>query len=142
VRGAALQPRPGPPDHARNCLTRECEAARGGLWAAARPMRQTLSEARAAARAAPPPRPQPTHHAPLTHAPPHTLLPPPPPPQVIGAVVDVQFEEGELPPILTALEVEGHEVRLVLEVAQHMGENTVRIMERDWRGRGGSLIWE
>merc|ERR1719424_260206 len=39
--------------------------------------------------------------------------------QVIGAVVDVQFE-GELPPMLTALEVEGHEVRLVLEVAQHL----------------------
>jgi ATP synthase F1 beta subunit len=47
--------------------------------------------------------------------------------QVIGAVVDVQFE-GELPPILNALEVkvaDGAE-RLVLEVAQHLGENTVR----------------
>lgn len=46
-------------------------------------------------------------------------------PQVIGAVVDVQFE-GELPNIATALEVEDHDVRLVLEVANHMGENTVR----------------
>ena len=46
--------------------------------------------------------------------------------QVIGAVVDVQFESGQLPSILSALEVEGHEVRLVLEVAQHLGENTVR----------------
>jgi F-type H+-transporting ATPase subunit beta len=45
--------------------------------------------------------------------------------QVIGAVVDVQFEEG-LPPILNALEVEGTQERLVLEVAQHLGENTVR----------------
>ena len=45
--------------------------------------------------------------------------------QVIGAVVDVQFE-GKLPAILSALEVQGHEVRLVLEVAQHLGENTVR----------------
>ena len=45
-------------------------------------------------------------------------------PQVIGAVVDVHFE-GELPPILTALEVE-HDVRLVLEVAQHTGDHTVR----------------
>lgn len=45
--------------------------------------------------------------------------------QVIGAVVDVQFE-GELPNIATALEVEDHDVRLVLEVANHMGENTVR----------------
>ena len=45
--------------------------------------------------------------------------------QVIGAVVDVQFE-GELPNIATALEVEDHDVRLVLEVASHMGENTVR----------------
>jgi len=40
---------------------------------------------------------------------------------VIGAVVDVQFEAGKLPPILNALEVQGHNVRLVLEVAQHLG---------------------
>merc|ERR1711994_788866 len=44
---------------------------------------------------------------------------------VIGAVVDVQFEEG-LPEILNALDVEGRSPRLVLEVAQHLGENTVR----------------
>jgi F-type H+-transporting ATPase subunit beta len=50
--------------------------------------------------------------------------------QVIGAVVDVQFE-GELPPMLSALEVEGHNVRLVLEVAQHLGENTVRTIAMD-----------
>jgi len=52
--------------------------------------------------------------------------------QVIGAVVDVQFD-GELPPILNALEVtvaEG-EPRLVLEVAQHMGESTVRTIAMD-----------
>lgn len=42
---------------------------------------------------------------------------------VIGAVVDVQFDEG-LPPILNALEVSGRESRLVLEVAQHLGEQT------------------
>lgn len=40
---------------------------------------------------------------------------------VIGAVVDVQFEDG-LPPILNALEVQEREPRLVLEVAQHLGE--------------------
>lgn len=40
---------------------------------------------------------------------------------VIGAVVDVQFDEG-LPPILNALEVAGRDSRLVLEVAQHLGE--------------------
>jgi hypothetical protein len=40
---------------------------------------------------------------------------------VIGAVVDVQFETGNLPAILNALEVQGHESRLVLEVAQHLG---------------------
>src|SRR5690606_32266555 len=45
--------------------------------------------------------------------------------QVIGAVVDVAFE-GELPPILTALETENNGSRLVLEVAQHLGENTAR----------------
>merc|ERR1719287_454989 len=45
--------------------------------------------------------------------------------QVIGAVVDVQFDE-KLPKILNALEVETEGERLVLEVAQHLGENTVR----------------
>ena len=42
---------------------------------------------------------------------------------VIGAVVDVQFE-GELPPILNALEVQDRTSRLVLEVAQHLGLNS------------------
>merc|ERR1712214_179482 len=49
---------------------------------------------------------------------------------VIGAVVDVQFDEG-LPEILNALDVKGREPRLVLEVAQHMGENTVRTIAMD-----------
>merc|ERR1712227_353716 len=49
---------------------------------------------------------------------------------VIGAVVDVQFD-GELPPILNSLEVEDHDIRLVLEIAQHMGENTVRTIAMD-----------
>lgn len=50
--------------------------------------------------------------------------------QVIGAVVDVQFE-GNLPPILNALEVQGVETRLVLEVAQHLGGNNVRAIAMD-----------
>ncbi|GMN12681.1 F0F1 ATP synthase subunit beta [Altererythrobacter sp. MTPC7] len=50
--------------------------------------------------------------------------------QVIGAVVDVQFE-GELPPILTALETKNGDNTLVLEVAQHLGENTVRTIAMD-----------
>merc|ERR1719225_1137917 len=50
--------------------------------------------------------------------------------QVIGAVVDVQFE-GELPPILNALEVQGTDHRLVLEVAQHLGGNNVRTIALD-----------
>jgi len=50
--------------------------------------------------------------------------------QVIGAVVDVQFE-GALPPILNALEVEGVANRLVLEVAQHLGGNNVRTIALD-----------
>ncbi|CAH1981645.1 unnamed protein product [Acanthoscelides obtectus] len=49
---------------------------------------------------------------------------------VIGAVVDVQFDD-ELPPILNALEVENRSPRLVLEVAQHLGENTVRTIAMD-----------
>ncbi len=50
--------------------------------------------------------------------------------QVIGAVVDVRFD-GELPAILTALETDNNGSRLVLEVAQHLGENTVRTIAMD-----------
>ncbi|WP_414901340.1 F0F1 ATP synthase subunit beta [Sphingomonas flavalba] len=50
--------------------------------------------------------------------------------QVIGAVVDVTFE-GRLPAILSALETDNNGARLVLEVAQHLGENTVRTIAMD-----------
>ena len=50
--------------------------------------------------------------------------------QIIGAVVDVAFE-GDLPAILTALETKNGETTLVLEVAQHLGENTVRTIAMD-----------
>src|ERR1700757_3791552 len=56
--------------------------------------------------------------------------------QVIGAVVDVEFE-GHLPAILSALETTntdqrtGQPFRLVLEVAQHLGENVVRTIAMD-----------
>ena len=50
--------------------------------------------------------------------------------QVIGAVVDVKFS-GELPAILNALETDNLGNRLVLEVAQHLGENTVRCIAMD-----------
>jgi len=49
---------------------------------------------------------------------------------VIGAVVDVQFDEG-LPPILNSLEVKNRTPRLILEVAQHLGENVVRTIAMD-----------
>ena len=84
----------------------------------------------------------PTHHHHLhreyRHTPPTPCptTPSPTPPRTqphrrtIGAVVDVQFE-GALPPILNALEVQGFENRLVLEVAQHLGENMVRTIAMD-----------
>ena len=50
--------------------------------------------------------------------------------QIIGAVVDVSFT-GTLPAILSALETENNGNRLVLEVAQHLGENTVRTIAMD-----------
>jgi len=50
--------------------------------------------------------------------------------QVLGAVVDVHFD-GDLPYILNALETENQGNRLVLEVAQHLGENTVRTIAMD-----------
>jgi F-type H+/Na+-transporting ATPase subunit beta len=50
--------------------------------------------------------------------------------QILGAVVDVQFE-GALPAILNALETENEGKRLILEVAQHLGENVVRCVAMD-----------
>ena len=50
--------------------------------------------------------------------------------QIIGAVVDVKFD-GELPEILTALECKNGDNRLVLEVAQHLGETSVRTIAMD-----------
>src|ERR1700756_3578772 len=56
--------------------------------------------------------------------------------QIIGAVIDVEFD-GQLPAILNALETSntdqrtGKPFRLVLEVAQHLGENTVRTIAMD-----------
>jgi F-type H+-transporting ATPase subunit beta len=50
--------------------------------------------------------------------------------QVLGAVVDVQFD-GDLPAILNALHVDNQGKKLVLEVAQHLGENTVRTIAMD-----------
>ena len=50
--------------------------------------------------------------------------------QVIGAVVDVEFD-GELPAIQNAIEVDNNGQRLVLEVAQHLGESVVRTIAMD-----------
>jgi F-type H+-transporting ATPase subunit beta len=50
--------------------------------------------------------------------------------QVMGAVIDVQFE-GDLPEILNALHCQNNEKLLVLEVAQHLGENSVRTIAMD-----------
>jgi len=51
--------------------------------------------------------------------------------QIMGAVVDVMFEEGQLPEVLNALNVEREDGILVLEVAQHLGENIVRTIAMD-----------
>ena len=48
--------------------------------------------------------------------------------QIIGTVVDVEFNEGELPALFNALEVEEVTERLVLEVEQHIGNNWVRCL--------------
>jgi F-type H+/Na+-transporting ATPase subunit beta len=51
--------------------------------------------------------------------------------QIISAVVDVTFEKGAMPAILNALETENNGKKLILEVAQHLGENTVRTIAMD-----------
>merc|ERR1711874_572174 len=58
---------------------------------------------------------------------------------VIGAVADVQFEDG-LPEILNALVVEDRSPKLILEVAQHLGENTVRTIAMDGPETLGRII--
>ena len=50
--------------------------------------------------------------------------------QIMGAVIDVQFD-GPLPEILNALETDNNGNRLILEVAQHLGESTVRTVAMD-----------
>ena len=50
--------------------------------------------------------------------------------QIIGAVIDVSFE-GDLPEIYTALQVDNHGNKLILEVAQHLGEGSVRTIAMD-----------
>ena len=56
--------------------------------------------------------------------------------QVLGAVVDIEFSEGALPPIYNALKITNPAIsdqqwNLVIEVAQHLGENTVRCIAMD-----------
>ncbi|MFV9875338.1 MAG: F0F1 ATP synthase subunit beta [Rickettsiales endosymbiont of Dermacentor nuttalli] len=51
--------------------------------------------------------------------------------QIISAIVDIQFEHGELPAILNALECSYEDRKLILEVAQHLGEDTVRAIALD-----------
>lgn len=51
--------------------------------------------------------------------------------QVISAVVDVGFDSGHLPQILSALEVDNHGKKLILEVAQHIGDGVVRCIAMD-----------
>lgn len=63
--------------------------------------------------------------------------------QVLGAVLDVQFEEGNVPAILNALETTNNGQKLILEVAQHLGENTVRCIAMDMTDgmtRGAEVI--
>lgn len=51
--------------------------------------------------------------------------------QIIGPVVDVDFDHGEIPPVLNALYVEREDDKLYLEVAQHLGEDRVRTIAMD-----------
>jgi F-type H+-transporting ATPase subunit beta len=51
--------------------------------------------------------------------------------QILGAVVDVKFQEGEVPAIWNALNTQNDGKTLVLEVAQHLGENTIRAIAMD-----------
>lgn len=63
--------------------------------------------------------------------------------QVLGAVVDVEFKDGNVPAILNALTTQNDGKTLVFEVAQHLGENTVRCIAMDSTDglvRGGEVV--
>lgn len=63
--------------------------------------------------------------------------------QIIGVVVDVEFEKNDLPAILNALEVSNDNKKLVLEVAQHLSESTIRaisLSSTDGLARGVDVI--
>jgi F-type H+-transporting ATPase subunit beta len=51
--------------------------------------------------------------------------------QIIGVVIDVEFSDGELPPLYSALHVNADGVQKTLEVQQHLGDNTVRAVSMD-----------
>ena len=51
--------------------------------------------------------------------------------QVVGPVVDVKFENGKLPKLYNAIEIDNHGQKLVVEVAQHMGDDVVRCIAMD-----------
>ena len=51
--------------------------------------------------------------------------------QVIGAVVDVAFEKGKIPPIYTALRLNNGDKPMIMEVAKHLGQNTIRAIAMD-----------
>ena len=46
--------------------------------------------------------------------------------QITGPVLDIQFADGELPALLNAIELDNHGKKLIVEVAQHIGDNVVR----------------
>ena len=46
--------------------------------------------------------------------------------QVMGPVLDIRFKDGELPALLNAIELENNGKKLIVEVAQHIGDNVVR----------------
>ena len=46
--------------------------------------------------------------------------------QIIGAVLDIKFSEGNLPEINEAIKIQNHDKELIVEVAQHLGDDTVR----------------
>ena len=63
--------------------------------------------------------------------------------QVMGPVLDIRFKDGELPALLNAIEVENNDKKLIVEVAQHVGDNVVRCLAMaatDGRVRGADAV--
>ena len=61
--------------------------------------------------------------------------------QVIGPVLDIRFEDGKLPELLNAIEIQNGDKKITAEVAQHIGDNVARCISMNATDAGALTPW-